>query len=470
MATRPRRRTKRVNSHERFVHDSIDGLGYDWERVADPDAPARLPLRVYLPRSTEDVVLAVNEARSRGERPTVRALGHSSNDLVVRGGGTLLLTQKLDQVLEVDEVGLTVTAQPGIPAAQVDDLLAERGLGLGVIGDHAHVTLGGFASVGGISAASFRNGMFVDLIERLELVTWDGEVVRCSRTERPDDFYGALLGLGRHGVITALTVRVERVDKVNSLWCNRITHHRSLDSFLATAVPLLASPPPEARFMRGMWVDVGNLGLGQFSVYEPTEPTLLARAVNDAGYGLLHGLGAVAGRLPAAIDRPLKYVGLLGILFPPRYASQTNAEPFSDRIIDATVGEPSRHMVAIARLSRLEETCRRLLGVLSRYREDEGCFTALALFVQGIKSPILARRSPSEARWAEVFFNINIRPERMTEPLMNRIAAEFDDVCIDTGSFRYMYTRTSRDPARQKLVDPHTLFENGEPEEVPHGA
>ena len=32
---------KHINSHERFVHDSIDSLGYDWSRVADPHVQPR---------------------------------------------------------------------------------------------------------------------------------------------------------------------------------------------------------------------------------------------------------------------------------------------------------------------------------------------------------------------------------------------------------------------------------------------
>ena len=49
--------------------------------------------------------------------------------------------------------------------------------------------------------ASF--GMFIDNVLELEFVDWDGEIHHCSPTERPDDFYSLLAGLGRHGVGTA---------------------------------------------------------------------------------------------------------------------------------------------------------------------------------------------------------------------------------------------------------------------------
>lgn len=123
----PSRIRRRINSHETFVHDSIDGLGYDWARIADPHITPKFPLKVYLPHTT-------------------------------------------------------------------DDVLAAHGLRLPVIGDHADLTMGGFSAVDGISASSFRFGLFADTVQRLEYVTWGGELISCSRSERPDHFYNVLLG------------------------------------------------------------------------------------------------------------------------------------------------------------------------------------------------------------------------------------------------------------------------------------
>ncbi|HET7416883.1 MAG TPA: FAD-binding oxidoreductase [Solirubrobacterales bacterium] len=455
----PARWEKHINSHERFVHDSIDSLGYDWSRVADPSAPPHYPGKVYLPRTTEDVVRVLREVRQLGEHVVVRAHGHSSNDLVVAEGGTVLLTEKMNRVLDVDEAGLTATVQPGCQSADVDDLLAERGLGLPVIGDHNHVTAGGFASVGGISASSFRHGLFVDIIQRLEYVTWEGEVVRCSRDERPEDFHRVLLGLGRYGVITAITLRIERVEKYGRLWRNRQTHYRSLDAFLDDAVRNIRTPPPEAVFMRGMFVDAGMIGVGQFSVYVDTEPAPLARLEDRVCNTALHGVGWAAGKLPSAVDRALKYVGLAGILYPPRFTSQKNAESFSDKIIDSTVGEPTRYLVAIARQRNLDEVCRRLLALLVRYRAEHRCFSVLTLYLKGIVSPYLAAGNDGDDRWAEVLFYVAIKPENLPPELLDRLVEEFDDTCLQLGAYRYMHSRTTRDPDRRRRLDPNSAYE-----------
>jgi hypothetical protein len=457
---------KHINSHEKFVHDSIDSLGYDWSRVADPAIEPQYPLRIYLPRTTNDVVEIINEVNGLGLPLTVRAHGHSSNDLVVRDRGTVLLTEKMNKVLDIDAAGLTATVQPGCQSADIDDILADKGLGLLVIGDHAHVTVGGFASVGGISASSFRFGLFVDTVERLEYVTWSGEVLRCSRTERADDFNRVLLGLGRYGVITALTLRIERVDKYQRIWQNNQVHLRSMDTFVKHAVAMIRQPPSDARFMRGMWVDAGKFGIGQWSVYVDTPATQVKRLENDASYAVLDGIGYVAGRLPTKIDQAVKYLGLIGILFPPRYAFQKNAESFSDRIIDSTVGDPTRYLVAIARQSNLDEVCRRLMAVLVRYRKERNCFSVLTMYLKGIRSPHLAGPQPDDDRWAEVLFYVAMRAENMTDALLEQIVDEFDQTCVELGAYRYMHSKTSKDPIRKKLLDPHSRFEAGEPLEA----
>src|SRR5262245_56694974 len=74
---------KRISSHGTFTHASIDSLGYDWERGADPAIRPMFPTKIYLPQTTEDIVRAVNEAKLLGERLTIRSKGHSSNDLVL---------------------------------------------------------------------------------------------------------------------------------------------------------------------------------------------------------------------------------------------------------------------------------------------------------------------------------------------------------------------------------------------------
>ncbi len=242
---------KSINSHEAFTHDSIDSLGYDWERISNPSIAPKFPLKIYLPQTTEDIVSVVKEVKELGEKLTVRAKGHSSNDLVLGDGGPVMLTEKLGDLIEVDEENLTATVQGGAVSANIDDALAQKGLGLPVIGDHNHVTVGGFVSVGGISPASHRFGLFVDNVLELELVTWDGELVKCSRQENSELFHKVLCGLGREGVIATVKVRVIQVDKFTTVLKNHQKHYRKVNDFVKASGRRLRKPG-DALYERGV--------------------------------------------------------------------------------------------------------------------------------------------------------------------------------------------------------------------------
>lgn len=106
---------RNINQHETFDHDSLDSLFYDWDRIGDPDAPPRSPLKFYVPRTTDDVVRCVQECARLGQTLIVRSKGHSSNDLVTPPGGAVMLTEKLTGVLEIDDEELTATSTPAPP-------------------------------------------------------------------------------------------------------------------------------------------------------------------------------------------------------------------------------------------------------------------------------------------------------------------------------------------------------------------
>ncbi len=302
-----------IDSHEKFSHDSIDHLGYDWERVGNPNVKPKHPFKVYIPRSTEDVVEAVKEVKELGQKLTVRSKGHSSNDLVLSDHGAVLLMQAMDNIIGIDEDGLTATVQGGAISALVDDHLAPMGLGLPVIGDHKDITVGGFASVGGISPGSHRFGMFIDNVLAIEFVDWDGNVKWCSKEENSEDYYTLLAGLGKHGVMTQLKLRLIKIDKYTTIWFNDQTHYRTMDDFIAGTKPIIEEPG-DAMMERGVWADFAlpggkNFRLGQFSDLQGDRPD---RGPQGAQQRLLRrpALDGPRRRQPAGQARPRAQVRL----------------------------------------------------------------------------------------------------------------------------------------------------------------
>jgi hypothetical protein len=455
-----------INQHESFVHDSIDSLAYDWDRIGDPAGPPRPALKFYVPRTTEDVVRCVRECAELGQTLTVRSKGHSSNGLVTPVGGAVLLTEQLRGVLDVDREALTATVRAGTPSAVVDEHLATLGLGLPVIGDHADITVGGFASVGGITASSFKYGMFVDIVEAAEYVDWSGDVHVVSRTEGREELQRLLTGLGRHGVITTLTVRIIEVDKYGAYWRNDAERYDTFDGFVTATTAICTDPPSDAEFVRALWIDFPlssgrTVTTGTLSVYRQADPDTAQRVLEKAAYGGLHRLGWMAGRLPDKADKLVKLAGTAGVILAPRYATIKNAELFTEKILDASVGDPQRFLVLLAPVRAYAEVARRVWDLLAGYRTDMGCFTFLSLYIKPIRSAYLSQGDPTDERWVEVLYTVGIDVDVMTDGLLGRIADEIDQACIDTGSLRYMHTRTGRDPDRLARIDPNARYNDG---------
>ncbi|MCK2219175.1 FAD-binding oxidoreductase [Actinomadura sp. ATCC 31491] len=447
-------------SHEAYPHDTLLSLAYDWERVADPGIPPRWPFRVYLPRGTDDVVRAVNETRERGERLIVRGHAHSSNNLVTGEGASVLLTDRMNQIIDVDERAETCTIQSGAILAQVDAHLARRGWGLSIIGDHDHITAGGFASVGGISPASHRFGLFVDTVTELEYVDWDGQTHTCGRERDPDRFHRVLAGTGRQGVITWMTVAIVRVDKYRTILRNHRLITTSLDDYIRRTAALIRDPG-DALMERGVWADFpvpgGRVRLGQFSSYHRTPQNPLKSLANSVAYGYQQFLGYWAGRLPAAVDQAVKYMGMAAIMFSPLYANGKNIERFTDQVLDATVGDPTRMLVVLAPADQYEPLFRRLYETAVEERRTSGGITFISVYVKAIRSAYLSRGDDSR-RHCELMLYFGVNPEQMTEKILERLVERVDDLVIEHGGFRYMHSRTSSDPDRRKLVDPNHLY------------
>lgn len=446
----------RSKGHHAFSHDALSGLACDWERVGDPGVAPHWPRTVYLPGGTEDVVRAVRQARAAGERLVVRGSGHSSNGLVT--GDAVLLTERLIAVGPVDEQRLTCTMQAGAALADVDEHLRPLGLGLPVVGDHADLTAGGFASVGGISPASHRFGLFADTVAELEYVDWEGGVHRCRRGDA--DFRRVLGGLGRLGVITELTVDVVRVDKHGTVLRNDSFGSSNLSEFLSRSGKLVRDPG-DAAYVRGLWLDVPlgekSLQRGQFSAFRPTGPGSHKSLLSRAAEGRQRFVGSLQTRVPAGVGAVVKYAGVAGMLFPPAYATAAAIERFSDVALDATVGDPTRMLIVLAPAEQYEPLVRELLDVCTEVRQGTGAIGAIALNLKPIRSAYLSGDAQG-AGHCELALYLGVDPQRMTSEVLEKLVDRIDDAAIAHGALRYMHTRTSRDPQRRRVLDPNAQY------------
>jgi len=162
------------------------------------------PATVVHAGSVEDVVEAVRSAARDGL--TVRPVGSGHSFTGLAGtDGVLLDLSRVRRLRSVDAQSGLVEVEAGITVHELTELLWPHGLALQNQGDIDKQTLAGAVSTGthgtgaGFASLSSR-------VRAMELVLADGEVVRCSPSERADLFWAAQVGLGAFGVLTAVTV------------------------------------------------------------------------------------------------------------------------------------------------------------------------------------------------------------------------------------------------------------------------
>ncbi|HEY8218418.1 MAG TPA: D-arabinono-1,4-lactone oxidase [Acidimicrobiia bacterium] len=159
------------------------------------------------PRSVLEVVEAIRRARSAGQKVKVAGSGHSFTDAACTDG-RLLSVDHLDRVVDVDRDRGTITVEAGITIRALNRELAERGLALANLGDIDRQTIAGATSTG-THGTGARLGGLATFIQGMELVTADGDVLRCSRDEEPEAFHCARVGIGALGVVTRVTLACE---------------------------------------------------------------------------------------------------------------------------------------------------------------------------------------------------------------------------------------------------------------------
>ena len=449
----------RINSHDRYSHDTLASLGYDWGHIADPEAKPQFPYAVYWPETTEEVARTVREAGDVGERLLVRGNAHSSNGLSTGERARVVITTRLTGLVELDEAAALATVKAGTLTADLDEYLGRHGLGLPVMGSHNHITVGGFASVGGVGMTCHRSGLFVDNVERIQYVDWDGEVRTVSRADDPHELNRLLCGTGQHGIITELTLRVVPIDKDGTLLKLRQDSYRDFSSWLAALDPVMHDPG-DPVMLRALWTDFLLPGgqrrrRGTINRYGETSQHVVKRMRAALAWGALHGVGYLSGRVPRPLDMTLRQIAIAGSVRPPRYSPYRHLEHLLDQVIDFTVGDPSRWLISWAPVATWRELTREQTQLLVDMRARDRCLTFISLDIRPMRSPYLACEGEDQ-RFVEILHFIGIRPERMTVERQGDLIRRLDELCVAHGAYRYMHTLTSGDGWLRRQVDPNT--------------
>lgn len=182
-------------SPERTVHDVTQLIHVETERVVTPE-------------TTDEIRRLV----ARHDGPISIGGGRFSMGGQIATEQTLFLDlRRFNDVLELDVTGKTAKVEAGITWKTLIEALDPNDLSVKIMQSYANFTVGGSLSVNA-HGRYVNEGPLVHSVRAIELILSDGTLVRCSRDEHSELFWGAVGGYGAIGVIA--TVELDLADNV----------------------------------------------------------------------------------------------------------------------------------------------------------------------------------------------------------------------------------------------------------------
>lgn len=162
--------------------------------------------------------LEVDLRHFRGEA-ALSGLVADRSSLIARGNGraygdaalnpkATLSTLRHDRLLAFDAASGLLTCETGILLADLIDFFLPQGWFVPVTPGTRLVTIGGMIAADVHGKNHHKDGTFGRHVDSLRLMTGDGRVLDCSRTENADLFRATIGGMGLTGIITQASFRL----------------------------------------------------------------------------------------------------------------------------------------------------------------------------------------------------------------------------------------------------------------------
>jgi decaprenylphospho-beta-D-ribofuranose 2-oxidase len=141
-----------------------------------------------------------------------RGLGRSYGDACYNSAGATVLMERLDRFLSFDAGTGMLDCEAGVSFVQLLETFVPRGFFPPVTPGTKFVTVGGALACDVHGKNHHVDGSFSRHVLDFDLLTADGTVVRCSRTENADLFRATVGGMGLTGIVTRLRFALRRME------------------------------------------------------------------------------------------------------------------------------------------------------------------------------------------------------------------------------------------------------------------
>ncbi|MFM7880174.1 MAG: D-arabinono-1,4-lactone oxidase [Acidimicrobiaceae bacterium] len=198
----------------------------------------------YSPTTEHELQQIVRHATANQKRIKAVGSGHSFTAIAL-AEEILVDLSHYDQVVAIDMINNTVTAQSGIQLSKLNLELHKNGLAMQNLGDIAYQTI-----AGAISTSTHGTGLkfagIANQVVGMRIVLADSSVVDCSSEVNTELFHCARVGLGALGLISTVTLQlvpafnlsvVEEPMRVDDVLANLDHHVKNNDHFEFFWVP-----------------------------------------------------------------------------------------------------------------------------------------------------------------------------------------------------------------------------------------
>ena len=317
------RLTDRLDGQRLFQGDD----GYDPARAVWNAMVDRRPRLIVRCSSVADVVTAVRAARELDLEIGVRCGGHSVLGLCVPEDGLMIDLTPMGGV-RVDPEQRRAWVQGGALLGDLDIAAQEHGLAT-TAGNVSHTGVGGLTLGGGMGWLAREYGLSCDNVVSYEVVTAAGDVVRASRDEHPDLFWGLRGGGGNFGIVTEFEFQLHEVG-TRALVAEYDFPIDRTAAAMRTWRDLSASAPRAATFNAAVGPDTAMLGF--VWVGDPDEGGKLLSSMGALGTPVAERVGEMS-----YLDLQTREDSIEGYTYR-RYWKGHLLPELSDAAIEALVG------------------------------------------------------------------------------------------------------------------------------------
>ncbi len=182
-------------------------------RSLDLSGWGRFPVEkcdAYRPESVEEIRELIRVAPS--ESLISRGMGRSYGDASLNSGRGVILHERLNRILSFDpETGL-LHCEASVTLAEIIDVFLPQGFFPAVTPGSKNISLGGAIAADVHGKNHHRDGTISGQVLGFHVLTGEGELVSCSRSENSRLFWATLGGMGLTGAVVDVRLKLRRVD------------------------------------------------------------------------------------------------------------------------------------------------------------------------------------------------------------------------------------------------------------------